>query len=93
LIQADLPMSQHNISQDPTIAPGSYYCHFMGKHPDDMSMPDTTSRFWPLWHRFSTDKNGIIDFGKRPSNCTLTKHIQTYSVNTPQNLWWLLSLF
>jgi hypothetical protein len=44
---------------------GTYYCPFFGQHPDDAALPDHASRFWPLWHRFTTSADGIIDYHER----------------------------
>jgi hypothetical protein len=29
------------------------------KHPDDLLLPDPTSRYWPLWHSFTTAADGV----------------------------------
>ena len=65
LIQVDLPQSLCDPASLACSTNGRYYCHFLSKHPDDASLPDPTSRWWLLWHRFSTSSDGIIDFGDR----------------------------
>lgn len=65
LIQVDLDQSALDHATSRYIDSGIYYCHFFGKHPDALSLPDITGRFWPLWHRFSTGRDGIIDYGPR----------------------------
>jgi hypothetical protein len=43
----------------------SYYCHFLGRHPDDTSLPDPSSRWWLLWHRFTISSDDVIELGGR----------------------------
>ena len=63
LVQVDLPQS---LEASPACASdGRYYCHFLGSHPDDASLPDPLRRWWLLWHRFTRSSDGIIDFGTR----------------------------
>ena len=63
LIQVDLPQSLRDPASCACSTDGHYYCHFLSKLPDDVSLPDPTSRWWLLWHRFSTSSDGIIEFG------------------------------
>jgi hypothetical protein len=65
LIQVDLPQTLLDPSSFDHLSSGRYYCHFFGKHPDDVAHPDPSSRFWPLWHRFHTAADGVIEFGSR----------------------------
>jgi hypothetical protein len=65
LVQVDLPQSLLDPASLACATDGRYYCHFLGKHPDDASLPDPPSRWWLLWHRFSTAADGSIDFGSR----------------------------
>jgi hypothetical protein len=63
LVQVDLPQS---LSASPAYASdGLYYCHFLGTHPDDTSLPDPARRWWLLWHRFTTTASDDIEFGDR----------------------------
>jgi len=56
-------------SLDPTSAAfashGRYYCHFLGRHPDDTSLPDPVCRWWPLWHRFTRAADGTLEYHNR----------------------------
>ncbi len=56
-------------SLDPTSAAfashGRYYCHFLGRHPDDTSFPDPVCRWWPLWHRFTRAADGTFEYHNR----------------------------
>jgi hypothetical protein len=66
LVQVDLPQSLLDPASLACAAAGRCCCHFLGvKHPDDASLPDPPSRWWLLWHRFSTSADGSIDFGAR----------------------------
>jgi hypothetical protein len=65
LIQVDLAQSALDPSSASHATSGTYYCHFYAKHPDDTPLPDTTSRFWPIWHRYTTSNDGILDYGLR----------------------------
>ncbi len=63
LVQVDLPQSLEasaNCASD-----GHYYCHFLGRHPDDASLPDPSSRWWLLWHRFTRSSDSVLEFGAR----------------------------
>ena len=63
LVQIDL--SQSLIASPDCDSNGPYYCHFLGCHPDDTSLPDPPSRWWLLWHRFTTTAADDIEFGAR----------------------------
>jgi hypothetical protein len=63
LIQVDLPQSL--LASADCVADGRYYCHFLGRHPDDNSLPDPPSRWWLLWHRFTSLPDDSIEFGPR----------------------------
>ena len=65
LVHVDLPQTLLDPSSSDHLSSGHYYCHFLGKHPNDVAQPDPSSRFWPLWHRFHTAADGTIDFGTR----------------------------
>jgi hypothetical protein len=65
LVQVDLAQTLLDPSSLDYLSSGRYYCHFFGKHPDDVAQPDPSSRFWPLWHRFQTAADGVIEFGTR----------------------------
>jgi hypothetical protein len=63
LVQVHLPQSldaSANFASD-----GRYYCHFLGRHPDDTSLPDPSSRWWLLWQRFTVSSDDVIEFGAR----------------------------
>jgi hypothetical protein len=63
LVQVDLPQSldaSANFASD-----GRYCCHFLGRHPDDTSLPDPSSCWWLLWHRFTISSDDVIEFGAR----------------------------
>ena len=63
LVQVDLLQS---LEASPDYATtGRYYCHFLGCHPDDASLPDPLRRWWLLWHRFTRSSDGIVDFDTR----------------------------
>jgi hypothetical protein len=65
LIQVDLPQSLLDPASSSCASDGRYCCHFLGKHPDGASLPDPSSRWWLLWHRFTSSRDGSIDFGAR----------------------------
>jgi hypothetical protein len=65
LVQVDMLQTPLNPPSKSYPSTGIYYCHFFGKHPDDAALLDPASRYWPLWHRFSTASDGVIDFGER----------------------------
>jgi len=41
---------------------GSYYCHFMTKHPSDAGKSDDLSLWWPDWYLYSRDEitNNVV---------------------------------
>ena len=61
LVQVDLPQSR--LASALCASNGRYYCHFLGCHPDDTSLPDPPSRWWLLWHRFTTLSDDSVEFG------------------------------
>jgi hypothetical protein len=63
LVQIDVPQSF--IASPDCDSTGRYYCHFLGCHPDDVSLPDPPRRWWLLWHRFTTTAADDIEFGDR----------------------------
>jgi hypothetical protein len=65
LVQVDLASSLVDPHTSTHPVTGIYYCHFFSQHPDDVSSTDPTSRFWALWHRFTTSNDGIIDYHER----------------------------
>ena len=65
LVQVDLPQSIIDPASAHHATDGHYYCHFFGKHPDDTPLPDPFSRWWLLWHRYSTSTDGLVDFDAR----------------------------
>ena len=66
LVQVDLPCTADSadICGDPSIT-SKYYVHFFHRHDDDSDDPDSTARWWPEWHHYTTDSDGILDYGKR----------------------------
>ena len=44
---------------------GMYYVHFYTRHPSDTSETDVSARWWPEWHEFTRDSDGVIDYGKQ----------------------------
>jgi hypothetical protein len=65
LVQVDVPQSLLNPAFLACAAAGRCCCHFLGKHPDNASLPDPPGSWWLLMHRFSTSADGSIDFGAR----------------------------
>ena len=65
LIQVDLSQSSNDTRTASHQTNGLYYCPFHSKHPDDLYLPDPTSRYWPLWHHFTTAADNVLEFGKR----------------------------
>jgi hypothetical protein len=66
LIQVDLAQTTDSDSSTSPLGSGTYYCHFFGKHSSDTHLFDPDSRWWPLWHRFTTNpSDGLLDFGLR----------------------------
>ena len=63
LVHVDLPQSL--LASTSCATDGRYYCHFLGCHPDDTSLPDPCRRWWLLWHRFTTSSDDVIEFGDR----------------------------
>jgi hypothetical protein len=53
---------------------GRYYMHFLARHPSDSGHPDTTARWWPEWHEYTTDGDGYINYGD---------HVPIYPTHTP----------
>jgi hypothetical protein len=66
LVQIDFDCTDdsHDICGNPAES-GIYYVHFFQRHPDDSDEPDPTARWWPEWHKYTTDPDGIIDYGDR----------------------------
>ena len=61
LVQVDLVQS---LAASPACTTnGRYYCHFLGCHPDDASLPDPDRRWWLLWHRFTHSHDNVIEYG------------------------------
>ena len=70
-MQVDLVQS---LAASPTCTTnGRYYCHFLGCHPDDASLPDPGHRWWLLWHRFTCSHDNVIEYG----TCSLFNPITT----------------
>jgi hypothetical protein len=65
LVQVDLPMSSVDRNSAAFASHGRYYCHFLGRHPDDISLPDPVCRWWPLWHRFTRAADGTLEYHNR----------------------------
>ena len=42
---------------------GLYYCHFLHHPKADSSLPDPLKRWWPIWHKYTTDVSGIVTYG------------------------------
>jgi hypothetical protein len=66
LVSVDIEQTQQTIDQfgEPSLS-GIYYVHFYARHPSDKALPDSTARWWPEWHQYTTDSVGVIDYGKR----------------------------
>ena len=62
-VRVDLDQTVSDPSCSDYKSSGKHYCHFFAKHPDNISLPDPPSHFWPLWHRYTTAANNVIDFG------------------------------
>ena len=60
LVQVDLSHSDTTASST-----GTYYCHFLCPPSADKTLPVQHCRWWPIWHRYTTGKDGIIDYHER----------------------------
>ena len=65
LVSVDLAQSERASDCLPLNTTGKFYVHFYARHPNDSSEPDSTARWWPEWHEYSTSTDGTIDYGKR----------------------------
>jgi hypothetical protein len=65
LVCVGLPMCIADSASANFATSGHYYCHFYAQHPDDASVPDPTSRWWPLWHRYTHGADNVMDFHER----------------------------
>jgi hypothetical protein len=45
--------------------PGSYYCHFLCQPSSDKDLPEQSRRWWPIWHRYRTAPDGVIEYLER----------------------------
>ena len=52
------PLLQHFLTN------GQYYVHFQCHHVNDTTCSDLTSRWWPIWHKYTTGTEEIIDYGQ-----------------------------
>jgi hypothetical protein len=66
LVAVDLPQTAAavDICGDPATT-GLYYVHFYTRHPSDVSETDLSARWWPEWHEYTRDADGIVDYGDR----------------------------
>jgi hypothetical protein len=65
LVRVDLRMCIADSASANFATSGHYYCHFYAQHPDNASVPDPTSRWWPLWHRYTHGADNVMDFHER----------------------------
>jgi hypothetical protein len=66
LVAVDLAQTEIDNAQcgDPKVT-GTYFVHFLSRHPADYVESDCDARWWPLWHEFTIADDNVIDFGKR----------------------------
>jgi hypothetical protein len=65
LVQVDLDSTARHPDCPNFASTGRYYVHFFARHPDDFQLSDLCSRWWPEWHRYTRNADGIIDYGER----------------------------
>ena len=64
LVSVDLECSLRNPTSADCQSSGLYYVHFYCRHPSDRTSSDACARWWPEWHRYTTDPaNDSIIFG------------------------------
>ena len=64
LVQIDMECTARDPLSEHFQATGRYYVHFQRRHFDDVACSDLTSRWWPIWHEYTTADDDIIDYGK-----------------------------
>ena len=64
LVQIDMECTARDPLSQNFIVHGRYYVHFQRRHFDDLACSDLTSRWWPIWHEYTTADDDIIDYGK-----------------------------
>jgi hypothetical protein len=60
LVQVD----QTRLPQSPP-TDGTYYCHFLTAPSSDATLPEQDRRWWPIWHRYRTAADGVIEYLER----------------------------
>ena len=60
LVHVDLSQTNNESSNK-----GHYYCHFYTAPSADKSLPEHHRRWWPIWHRYTTGKDGVTDYHER----------------------------
>ena len=64
LVQVDMDCTAQDPLSQRFLTTGQYYVHFQRRHVDDTACSDLTSRWWPIWHEYTTGTDDIIDYGK-----------------------------
>ena len=60
LVQVDTAQTKSDASTT-----GVYHCHFFAAPSADRTLPEHLRRWWPLWHRYTTGDDGVIDYHER----------------------------
>jgi hypothetical protein len=64
LVQVDMDCTARDPLLQRFLTTGQYYVHFQRRHVNDTACSDLTSRWWPIWHEYTTGTDDIIDYGK-----------------------------
>ena len=54
-----------DLEQPFDITTGTYYCHFLAAPTCDKQLPEQDRRWWPLWHKYRTAQDGVIEYQER----------------------------
>jgi hypothetical protein len=49
----------------PSVLCPVYTVEYFAKHPNDKSLDDPDSRWWPEWHEYTIGDDGVPEFGRR----------------------------
>jgi hypothetical protein len=65
----------------------TYYCHFLSAPTADLTLAEQDRRWWPLWHRYRTATDGIIEYLERvefkPETLPLSSKYIAWADNIP----------
>jgi hypothetical protein len=65
LVQVDLTQYDNNdeINVNDSKTTGLYFCHFCTPPSADKKYSHPDSRWWPIWHKYTTDRHGVVTYG------------------------------